>query len=51
MAVFAYFQYIKYAYVWEEGYCVLKWGFRQTFSGNLDATLKLVSEPTFIRIC
>ena len=33
------------------GNCVLKWGFMRTFPGNQDATLKKMSEHTFIRFC
>ena len=31
--------------------CVLKWSFLRTFPGNLDATLKSMSELTFVRFC
>ena len=33
------------------GHCVLKWNFSQTFLGNQDATLKLMSELISIRFC
>ena len=33
------------------GHCVLKRGFMRTFPGNLDATLKSMSELTFMRFC
>ena len=32
-------------------HCVLKWGFTRTFPGKKDATLKQMSELTFIRFC
>ena len=34
-----------------QGQCLLKWGFTQTLLGNRDATLKLISELTFIQFC
>ena len=33
------------------GHCVMKWGFTRTFSGHQDATLKYMSELTFIGFC